>query len=286
MKTSAWVVIIVLLALILIGVGFMIARPGENGLNNGQNNGGNTSQALIRITTPASNALITSPLTVTGEARGNWYFEASFPVRLLDGEGNQIALGIAQAQGEWMTTEFVPFIATLTFANPTTNTGTLVLEKDNPSGLPEHDDQVRIPVRFEPTNVQTRQIRLYYYNESKDKNAAGNILCSTQGLEQVERQTPLTVTPIQDAVKLLLRGELTTSERARGITTEFPLSGLELRTASLSNNILNLTFVDPQNQTSGGSCRINILRAQIEATAKQFGGVAQVRLLPTALFQP
>lgn len=107
-----------------------------------------TTDDRIRVITPAAGQLTTSPLTVTGEARGNWYFEASFPVKLLDANGNVIVSHYATAQGEWMTAEFVPFMSTLTFATPATATGTLVLEKDNPSGLPEHDASVRIPVRF------------------------------------------------------------------------------------------------------------------------------------------
>lgn len=103
---------------------------------------------LIRVTQPQPNDLIASPLTVTGEARGNWFFEASFPMRLYDGNGREIGLAIAQAQGEWMTTQFVPFRAELTFEAPATERGTLVLEKDNPSGLPEHADELRISVRF------------------------------------------------------------------------------------------------------------------------------------------
>lgn len=92
---------------------------------------------------------VTSPLTVTGEARGTWYFEASFPVRLLDGNGNEIAVEPAQAQEDWMTEDFVPFEVTLVFTQPSTPTGTLVLEKDNPSGLPEHADQITMPVSFQ-----------------------------------------------------------------------------------------------------------------------------------------
>ena len=107
-----------------------------------------TSSPLVRLTTPRPNAEIITPLIVTGEARGNWYFEASFPVRLLDGNGKEIAVVPAQAQGDWMTTDFVPFRAELTFILPNTKEGTLVLEKDNPSGLLENADEVRIPIRF------------------------------------------------------------------------------------------------------------------------------------------
>lgn len=105
--------------------------------------------AKIRVTAPVKDAVVTSPLVVSGTARGTWYFEASFPVKLLDANGKVLAVAPAQAQGEWMTEEFVPFSVTLTFAKPTTATGTLVLEKDNPSGLPEHANSRTIPVKFE-----------------------------------------------------------------------------------------------------------------------------------------
>lgn len=106
------------------------------------------TEEKVRVTAPAANAVVKSPLTVTGSARGPWYFEASFPVRLYDALGNELAAVPAQAKGEWMTIEYVPFEATLSFKTPATATGTLVFEKDNPSGLPEHADSVSIPVRF------------------------------------------------------------------------------------------------------------------------------------------
>jgi hypothetical protein len=105
---------------------------------------------LIRVDSLKPGDVVASPLTITGEARGTWYFEASFPAHLLDADGKELAVLPVQAQGEWMTEDYVPFKATLYFTAPTTPTGTLVLKKDNPSGLPEHDDELRIPVRFAP----------------------------------------------------------------------------------------------------------------------------------------
>lgn len=102
----------------------------------------------IRVTAPVAQAIVQSPLTVSGTARGTWYFEASFPVRLVDSDGKELAIAPAQAKGEWMTTEFAPFEVVLIFGAPTTPTGMLVLQKDNPSGLPEHADSIVIPVRF------------------------------------------------------------------------------------------------------------------------------------------
>ncbi|MDO8471150.1 MAG: Gmad2 immunoglobulin-like domain-containing protein [bacterium] len=243
------------------------------------------SSTMVRVTVPEPDTVVRSPLIVTGEARGNWYFEASFPVKILDANGKQLGVGIAQAQGEWMTTNFVPFSATVNFSAPTTQTGTIVFQKDNPSGLPEHDAQVMIPIRFSQVVSQTRDIKLYFYDNQRDRDESGNLLCSTKGLVPVNRSIPFTVTPIQDTVKELLKGP-DSVERLTTPGTEFPLVGLTLTSASLSNGVLILTFNDPENKTGGGACRVNILRAQIEATAKQFNVVKEVRFVPDGLFQP
>ncbi len=107
-----------------------------------------SKEDLIWLATPLPNQAIESGVVINGQARGNWYFEASFPVKLLDANGKVLTQVPAQAQGEWMTTNYVPFSVKLTFSKPTTATGTLVLEKDNPSGLPENANEVRIPVTF------------------------------------------------------------------------------------------------------------------------------------------
>src|SRR5438067_367295 len=108
-----------------------------------------TYKDLVRVYTPSQNAQVSSPLSLLGEARGTWYFEASFPVELKDASGKTIAQVPAQAQGDWMTTEFVPFSLSLTFpAQPSGSKGTLILHKDNPSGNPARDDSVSIPVVF------------------------------------------------------------------------------------------------------------------------------------------
>ena len=110
----------------------------------------NEKADLIIADFPRPGDAISSPLVARGQARGNWYFEASFPVEVLDANGNRIGQGYAQAQGEWMTTDFVPFrsIEVSFPKQPAGSKGTVVLHKDNPSGLPEHDDQLTIPVTF------------------------------------------------------------------------------------------------------------------------------------------
>jgi hypothetical protein len=102
-----------------------------------------------KVTLPGTNDIITSPVSVVGTVTGGgWFFEASFPVKVLDGDGTILGQSPAQAGSEWMTTGTVPFAAHITFKAPKYATGTILLEKDNPSGLPQNAGEFRVPVRF------------------------------------------------------------------------------------------------------------------------------------------
>lgn len=90
---------------------------------------------FVRVELPAE---ATSPLTLRGEARGTWFSEGSFPVRLMTRDGAELATGVVAAQGEWMTEEFVPFQGRIEYVVDGPTPAVLVLERDNPSGLPEH----------------------------------------------------------------------------------------------------------------------------------------------------
>jgi len=103
---------------------------------------------LIKIESPRPNATITSPLTIKGQARGSWFFEASFPVQLYDDNDKLIVSTPATTSAEWMTEDFIDYLVTLKFTKPSTKTGYLLLKKDNPSGLVENDDFLKVPVKF------------------------------------------------------------------------------------------------------------------------------------------
>lgn len=102
----------------------------------------------IRVISPRPNDVIKSPVKIQGEAKGTWYSEGSFPVSIVGENGVVLGRGIAEAKGDWMTTEFVPFEVTIDFIVSSDATGSIVLSKDNPSGLPENDARVMIPIRF------------------------------------------------------------------------------------------------------------------------------------------
>ena len=106
-------------------------------------------QDKIKVTSLQAGDDVTSPLVIKGEARGTWFFEGSFPASLVDWDGKIIAEAPATAQGEWMTQDYVPFTLTLTFTKPTySERGALILHNDNPSGRPDLDAAIEIPIKF------------------------------------------------------------------------------------------------------------------------------------------
>jgi hypothetical protein len=97
---------------------------------------------------PAENALIKSPVAVSGKARGNWFFEATLPASVIDANGKELGRQPFMATGDWQTTAYVPFSGMIPFDDPETDTGFVVISKDNPSGDPARDQSFKIPVRF------------------------------------------------------------------------------------------------------------------------------------------
>jgi len=106
----------------------------------------NASADRIVVDSPKPGEAVGTTFSVIGKARGTWYFEASFPLRVLSAQGSLLKEMPVQADGEWMTTEFVPFSETVTLPPGVKGAATLVLHKDNPSGLPENDASVSIPI--------------------------------------------------------------------------------------------------------------------------------------------
>lgn len=101
----------------------------------------------IHIISPVRGATVMSPVVITGEAVGGWYFEGQFPIRIIDSERKGIAFGVAHAKGDWMTSDFVPFEATIPFF-PATAHGALLFQKNNPSGLPDNSSTISLSVFF------------------------------------------------------------------------------------------------------------------------------------------
>ncbi len=138
--------VIVLIIIIVIGLVFDVGRKTSTITSTSTATTTNYSNQIV-VSYPMANQEVTSPIKVTGKAVGNWYFEASFPVMLVDIDGNEIATTHATAEGDWMTTDFVNFTSEITYNNAsTTGPALLVLKNDNPSGDPARDKEIFIPI--------------------------------------------------------------------------------------------------------------------------------------------
>lgn len=140
----------------------------------------------------------------------------------------------------------------------------------------------------EPTQQLTLKVKLYYKNTTKDPQMLN---CNADDF--VYREIPLTQTPLRDTINLLLVNQLTAEEKAKGFKSYVAVPdgtktylNFKLQSASITNNVATLTFTDPDNFSSGGSCRAGGMLDQIVQTAKQFPTVKEVVTKPDLLFQP
>jgi hypothetical protein len=141
-------------------------------------------------------------------------------------------------------------------------------------------------LQLTPPQVDNDQlkVKLYYYNRQKDKEIASYIPCVA--VLPVERQIPVTNTPIKDTIELLIKGELTPEEKAEGFSSEFPHPEFQLLGVNLNDRTLTLEFSEVPSFTTGGSCRVSILAKEVTLTAQQFPEVDQVVFAPYSIFQP
>lgn len=236
---------------------------------------------LIRVTRPRPGDVVASPLIIEGEARGYWFFEASFPVRILDANGTELGVVPAQALEPWMTTAFVPFRATLLFKAPATKRGTLIFQKDNPSGLPEHDDALRMPIRFgeqpgaDATPMPSDEmmtVKIFFLPGGENPDREPD--CST--VFPVSRSISKTPAVARAALEELLKGPTAEETSRQGVTTAIR-QGVHIRSLAITNGIAYVDF-DRALEPGGGSCAVIAIRSQITETLKQFPTIQSVVL--------
>lgn len=119
----------------------------------------------VRINQPQSKSVVSSPLTVSGEARGTWFFEGSLPVVIADATGNILVETYATSTQDWMTEDYIPFTATVTFSVNEQQRGELIIQKANPSGLPENTAEIHVPITLQPSQEATSFDWSTYTNE-------------------------------------------------------------------------------------------------------------------------
>jgi len=254
---------IIVLGLVIIGLSLVLFfvpktmfQPAETG---------NAENSEIKVIRPSSGQEISSPLAVEGEARGSWFFEAQFPITITDEQGNILGSAAAIAQSDWMTEDFVPFNAEIAFFAQTIRNGFLVLTNDNPSGLPENQKQIKIPVVFAPGPVS---VKVFFNSGALDPE-----------------MTCVKVFPIIRefsgdgdakifALEELIKGP-SDAEKSKGYFTNMN-EGVKVQSLRVENNTAFVDFDDQLEFQAGGSCKVGAIRVQITETLKQFAGIENV----------
>lgn len=229
----------------------------------------------VRVEFPEPGAAVASPLVVAGEAPGAWHFEADFPLRLVADGGRTVADSFARALGDWMTTDLVAFRGALRFGAGRTGRATLVLERANASGRPEHDARVRVPVRLAGPEAP----RVYFPNSVVDPEGLD---CGSVHpvVRRAEAATPDGEGPVAtEAAARRLTEELLAgprpAERQAGYHTTLP-DAAGLRGVELRDGVLTVDFDAGLERGMGGSCRVQAARAQIDSTLGRLPGVRRV----------
>ncbi|MBS4012831.1 MAG: GerMN domain-containing protein [Bacteroidetes bacterium] len=229
---------------------------------------------LIRVDNPRPNQKIFSPLEISGQARGFWFFEADFPILLLDEKAQIIAQTIATFQPDpadesevgWMTEDFISFKAQLNFPSNLSGQATLIFKKDNPSGLIEYDDQLIMPVILQ--NQESVAIKIFFNHSQLDPEF------SCDKVFAVERVIPKTQAIARAGLEQLLTGP-SEIEKINGYFTSLN-DGVEIQKLVIENGVAKVDFNEQLEFQVGGSCRVRAIRAQIEETLKQFSTVDRV----------
>jgi spore germination protein GerM len=275
-----YLLIVVGILIIIVGImAFFLMKDDETNsggsLNNNQQQNANTAintnyntnssaQGDIQVTQPLPGETVTSPLTIEGRAKGNWFFEAVFPVQIVDQDNNQIGYGNAEAIGDWQSENYVNFSAQIIFTKGTATDGFIVLQNANPSGLKDLEKESRIPISFNDSTQNEVEIFL-----GKDLNQQSD--CSTVfAVKRFVNDTPQIATA---AINQLLAGP-TEAEKDGGYYSGISASA-RLLSLSITDSKAYADF-DQELQNIGGSCRVQTVRAQIENTLKQFSTVHEV----------
>lgn len=258
-------IILTAILIVLIAVVLFVPAPDKDGNNHNQIE---TNSQKIRLYNLQTNQTVKSPLIVLGEAAG-WYFEASFPARIEDADGNIIAQAPAQAKSDWMTTDFVPFEAKLEFNPPATQTGFVVLMADDPSGMNQNVEYIKIPVIFNDYLKETSEVKVFFSNDKLDPE----ITCVK--VFPVARKVAKTEGIGRAALEALLAGPNPT-EAQTGYRTNLNF-GVKINSLKIENDLAMADF-SPELEVGGGSCLVSAVRAQIIETLKQFPTVNEVKI--------
>ncbi len=99
---------------------------------------------------PQAQQKILPPLTITGQARGYWFYNNEFPVIVYDSTDTAIAYGVAKTTADTNTKEFLPFTAVIeeyTFL-PAKKRGYILFQRSTGDIQQGRQNTARVPIQF------------------------------------------------------------------------------------------------------------------------------------------
>lgn len=102
----------------------------------------------VSVTQPELGATITSPVTVTGQAPGTWFFEAVLQFEILSDDGGVVGEEIFVTDEMWMTEDLLDFSLEIEFDSPDANLGFIKVIKHDVSDIPRNKNFFYWPISF------------------------------------------------------------------------------------------------------------------------------------------
>lgn len=252
------------------------------------------------IDRPVLDKAVSCPLQIKGKISGSWFFEASFAIDIK--QNNRIIETIvATTEDDWMTKEKVSFKANYDCQNCSNGPLDLIFKKENPSDIPEKDDQVLVSIKnFSCENKQTENREI---KEDKEKRLSQKNLQQEQTKEvknnkgqemmtidvffaknpesqenckkvfAVKRTIPKTIAVARASILELLKG-VNSQDFSQNYFSEIPRD-VKLKSIRIANTVAYVDFSKNLNNVAG-SCRVEMIESQITATLKQFPSINKV----------
>jgi hypothetical protein len=238
----------------------------QSGANAGIEENKAESSNKIIVINPKNGDMVSGTLLLSGKAPGNWFFEGSFPVKIIDEKNQEIVKGIAESYGEWMKEGMVPFHAELKIP-VSSGSGWLVLQKDNPSGQKELDEEMKMPIEF--GNEKNILTKVFFGSSFQDPN---HLKC--EKVYSVPRSIGTSLATSRSSVEELLKGP-TELEKEGGFFSGIN-PGVMIRSFDISDGIAKVDFDGKLEENVSGACLVSMIRSQITETLKQFPAVKEV----------
>ena len=213
----------------------------------------------IVVAEPVAGDTVGLPLVIVGQAR---VFESVFQYRVTDDAGVILAEGHAMANAPDVG-EFGPFTLSINYDEPTTSTGVVEVFSYSARDGSEQD-MVTIPVKFS-SDVSAQDVSVYFM----PRDAGGDCTAT----EQVTRRVPTTLAVANAALTELLNGvQPSESEELVSLIPTYA----HVRSIVLDEGVATVTFTKDSFLSVAGSCTVEGIRAQIEATLMQFSSISSV----------